>query len=623
MAPSAIPVETTTPTPIPKACAKAHIKSAQVERTLAAVEQHVTKLASDAYSSLDPNYTITEKPIGTRRPIRVACMGAGYSGLMMAIVFSQKMQDKNAELVIYERNEDLGGTWLENRYPGCKCDIPAHNYAFSFAPNPNWPNYYATSEQIHEYMHDVANKYDCNRYIKYKHSVKSAVWNEAKGKWEVDVQNGDGAIVHDEVDVFINAGGVLNNWKWPNIEGLQDFKGKLVHSARWDQEYDFTDKRVAVIGIGSSGIQIVPKLATICKDMDCYVRTQTWISPAPGINEPTANDPEMDPDYNFTEKTLEIFKDPEVLREYRVAIMNRRIENFHRAIADSDIQKKAQELFRKSMKDRLGDSEKGRRAAELLLPSFPVGCRRQTPGPGFLEAITQDNVEMRWDDVQSVTEKGIVTRSGDVKEYDVIVCATGFDTSFKPSFPVVGRNGVNLAEKWTSELPKAYFGFLVPDMPNYFTFIGPNSPISNGSLVLGVQATAVYVYKWLEKLQTESIKSFEVRHDANEEYNQHIQKYLERTVWTKGCRSWYKRGTIDGPVVAIYGGTSFHFMEAIKNPRWEDFAIDRTEEAKANRFAYLGNGFTLRETKSGSVGSTQTLDFDEYFNLFVLPDIHD
>lgn len=313
-----------------------------------------------------------------------------------------------------------------------------------------------------------------------------------------------------------------------------------------------------MIGIGSSGIQIVPKLAKVAKEMDCFVRTQTWISPAPGINEPTANDPEMDDDYNFTEKTLEIFKDPKVLRDYRVAIMDRRIENFKRALADSDVQKKAQEMFRKSMTERLGDSEKGRRAAEMLLPSFPVGCRRQTPGPGFLEAITQDNVELRWDDVQGITEKGIVTRSGEVKEYDVIVCATGFDTSFKPSFPVVGRNGVNLGEKWTMDQPKAYFGFLVPDMPNYFTFIGPNSPISNGSLVLGVQATAVYVYKWLEKLQTESVRSFEVRHDVNEEYNQHMQKYLDRTVWTKGCRSWYKRGTIDGPVVAIYGGKSEH-----------------------------------------------------------------
>jgi hypothetical protein len=141
--------------------------------------------------------------------------------------------------------------------------------------------------------------------------------------------------------------------------------------------------------------------------------------------------------------------------------------------------------------------------------------------------------------------------------------------------------------------------------------------------VLGIQAVGIYVYKWLTKLQTEGYHSFDVRSDVNEEYNQHIQQYLERTVWTRGCRSWYKRGTVDGPVVAIYGGTSFHFMEAIKNPRWEDFNLKRLPGAHSqNRFAYLGNGFSLAETKNKSVGATQTLDFDEYWNLFNLPEIH-
>lgn len=155
------------------------------------------------------------------------------------------------------------------------------------------------------------------------------------------------------------------------------------------------------------------------------------------------------------------------------------------------------------------------------------------------------------------------------------------------------------------------------------SFIGPNSPISNGSLVLGIQAAGIYVYKWLTKLQTEGYHSFDIRSDVNEEYNQHMQQYLERTVWTRGCRSWYKRGNVDGPVVAIYGGTSFHFMEAIKNPRWEDFNLKRLTSAPSqNRFAYLGNGFSLAETKNKSVGATQTLDFDEYWNLFNLPEVH-
>lgn len=414
---------------------------------------------------------------------------------------------------------------------------------------------------------------------------------------------------------------IFSNWKWPNIEGLQDFKGKLIHSANWDQDFDFTGKKVANIGIGSSGVQIVPQLANIVDSMDVYIRTQTWISPAPGINEPTGSDPEMDAELNFTDKTLDIFKDPKTLRDYRAAIMDRRSSNFKRFIADSDLQLKAQELFRKIMIERLGNSAKGQQAAKLLLPDFPVGCRRLTPGPGFLEAITQVNVELRWDDIARITEKGILTRSGEEKEYDVIVCATGFDTSFCPAFPLIGRGGVNLATKWTTELPKAYFGLTVPDMPNYFSFIGPNSTISNGSLVLGIQMTAVYIYKWLDKLQTEDIRSFAVRHEVNDEYNEHMQTYLKRTVWTGNCRSWYKRGTIDGPVVAVYGGTTFHFMEAIKNPRWEDFDIERL--SKTNRFSYLGNGFTKRETVGGTIGTTQTLDFEQYWRLFVPPDIHD
>ncbi|KAJ9608099.1 hypothetical protein H2200_007087 [Cladophialophora chaetospira] len=618
MAPSAMPVDIIQPLDIlpPK---KGHVGVNGITSTQTR-QSHV--FADEVKSGLDPPYQIVEQPIGTHRPLRVACLGAGYSGLMMSIVVSQKMKDSNVEFVIYERNSDLGGTWLENRYPGCKCDIPAHNYAYSFAPKSDWPNYYATSQQIHKYMHEVADKYDCKRYIKLQHSIQEAAWNDESAKWRLSVEDAGGHTFIDHVDVFINAGGVLNNWKWPNIHGLHDFQGTLMHSAQWDKDYDFTGKKVAVIGIGSSGIQIVPQLAKVCGSMDLYIKSKTWISPAPGINEPTDQDPDMDAEYNFTEGTLELFKDPVVLRSYRAAIMNRRIDNFKRAMADSDLQTKAQDLFRKSMSDRLGQTEKGRKAAETLLPDFPIGCRRQTPGPGFLEAIIRDNVEMRWDDIDSITPSGIRSKSGEERQYDVIVCATGFDTTFQPAFPLVGRNGVDLAEKWRVDRPKAYFGIAVPDMPNYFSFVGPNSPISNGSLVIGIQTTAIYIYRWLEKMQSEGIRSIEVLNDVNEEYNQHVQKYMERTVWTRGCRSWYKRGTIDGPVVAIYGGTTFHFIEALKNPRWEDFKLERTSESKYNRFAYLGDGFTRREKKAGSVGATQTIDFDEYWNLFVLPEIH-
>ncbi len=208
----------------------------------------------------------------------------------------------------------------------------------------------------------------------------------------------------------------------------------------------------------------------VAKSLTSFIRTQTWISPAPGINEPTDNDPDMDENLNFSPSTLQAFeKDPELLLAHRRAVMDRRSDNFKRVMKDSDLQAKAQEMFTKSMKARLGDSEKGQRLLRMLLPKFPVGCRRQTPGPGFLEALLQDNVDTRWDDIARITKRGILTKSsGEELEFDAIVCATGFETSFRPSIPIVGRNGVDLAQKWSLDMPKAYWGITVPDFPNYF-----------------------------------------------------------------------------------------------------------------------------------------------------------
>ncbi|KAN0102792.1 FAD/NAD(P)-binding domain containing protein [Hyaloscypha variabilis] len=561
------------------------------------VKTATPSLPTQTLKSANSAYVIQEEPIRTRRPLRVACMGAGYSGLMMAIVVSQKLQDSNLEFVVYERNKDLGGTWLENRYPGCQCDIPAHNYAYSFEQNPEWPNYYATSVQIYEYLKRTSSKYDADRYMKFGHEIKSAIWNESKA----------------------------NAWKYPDIEGITSFKGKLLHSASWDESYDFQNKKVAVIGIGSSGIQIVPKIAPIASHLTSFVRSKTWISPAPGINEPTENDPETDENHNYAPHVIQKFKDdPEFLLQHRRDVMDRRIDNFKRAHTASEHQRKAQELFKKTMTERLGNSEKGRKLAERLVPKFPVGCRRQTPGPNFLETLIRPNVETRWDDIAKITVRGILTRSGEELEFDAIVCATGFDTSFQPRFPVIGRGGASLGEQW-EETPEAYFGIAVPNFPNYFSFIGPNFPISNGSLVLGVQAVSIYIYNCINKLQTENVRSMEVTSEANHDYNEHIQTYLQRTVWVENCRSWYKRGTTDGKVVAIYGGTTFHYSEAIRQPRWEDYKFESmpSGNGKLNRFSYLGNGYTKRETRRGTVGDTQTLTFEDYWNLFVLPAIYE
>lgn len=186
----------------------------------------------------------------------------------------------------------------------------------------------------------------------------------------------------------------------------------------------------------------------------------------------------MDEKYNYAPSVIQRFNDdPVYLQEHRQQLADRRIQNFERSWVGTDLQKEAQVIFAKTMRDRLGDSPKGKKLAEILIPSFPVGCRRQTPGPGFLEALMQDNVDLRWDDIAKITDKGISTKSGEELDFDAIVCATGFDTSFRPSYPVTGRNGVDLAQKWNDGAPEAYFGIAIPEFPNYFSRISLNCRI--------------------------------------------------------------------------------------------------------------------------------------------------
>jgi hypothetical protein len=275
------------------------------------------------------------------------------------------------------------------------------------------------------------------------------------------------------------------------------------------------------------------------------------------------------------------------------------------------------------MLERLGPSEKGKKIAEWLLPDFPVGCRRLTPGPGFLEALGQDNVECVWDGIASISETGILTSDGRHLDIDAIICATGFDCSYQPRFQLIGRNDVSLAQRWQDGDPECYFGTMVSGFPNYFMFIGPNSPISNGGLVQGIQAQAIYIYKCIDKMQTQTIRSMDVSREAMDDYNEHSQAYLRTSVWAEACSSWYKRGTKDGRVVAIYAGSAFHFVAMMRHPRWEDYVFDYVDGKASNRFAFLGNGFTKREARDMTIGDTQTLDFEDFWKLMELPPIYD
>ena len=201
---------------------------------------------------ISDNYKVIDQPIGTIRPVKIICIGAGASGVNLAYQVQRHM--KKTELVVYEKNSGVGGTWFENRYPGCKCDIPSHNYQFAWEPNPNWAEMFSPQEEIRAYLNHCVRKHNLMPYIHLQHRVVAADWDEDSGMWHVRIEDMTRQTVfEDTCHYLINAGGILNNWRWPNIPGLHDFKGKLVHSANWPEHWDYKDLTVAVIGNGSTG----------------------------------------------------------------------------------------------------------------------------------------------------------------------------------------------------------------------------------------------------------------------------------------------------------------------------------------------------------------------------------
>jgi cation diffusion facilitator CzcD-associated flavoprotein CzcO len=563
--------------------------------------------------SVSRQYPIPSQVLHTPQLVQVVCIGAGVSGLATAVRIKETLT--NCDFSIYEKNADLGGTWLENRYPGCACDVPAHAYAYTFEPNPDYSRYYVGSVEIHAYLKAVAKKHDLFKYIRYNHKLVSAVWNEDSGLWDLEFEVLDPEhslaplrTFRRTANVVLNASGLLNNWKWPVIPGLDSFKGHLTHSARFDEGYDYTGKKIAVIGSGSSAIQIVPTLQPEVAHMKSFIRSPTWIAPSQGFVDPMNG--EGPKNFFYTDAEKKAFRDnPEHFLAYRKKIesdMNRTFDTF---LKDSPKQQAAKEQFAKIMKERLGGDEF---LAAIITPKWGVGCRRLTPGQNFLETLVKDNVEVVTDDIVRIESDGLVTQNKATGEetlhiVDALICATGFDTTYRPRFNLVGRQGIPLSKLWadTNDI-EAYLALAVPGFPNYFMFLGPNAPISNGTLIPVIEKQVEYMVTFVRKMQRQRIKSFAVRPDAVKQLNAHHQQFLQRMVFSDGCRSWYKGGRADGKVIGIWPGSSLHYYETISEPRFEDWEYTYREE---NMWAFLGNGWTMLEEKDRENGGNEDLSW--------------
>ncbi|KAH7397965.1 hypothetical protein BKA64DRAFT_624001 [Cadophora sp. MPI-SDFR-AT-0126] len=529
--------------------------------------------------------------LGKPRPVRVIVVGAGISGIAAVKLFNEMLGDQPVSLTVYEKNNDVGGTWFENRYPGCSCDIPAHGYTYSWEGNPSWSRPYVGAKEIFDFYKGRAQAYGVFERLKLSHRVVQAVWNEAQGKWKLEIEDvTNNRIFADEAEVLINAGGFLNSWKWPDIPGIDSYKGTLVHSAKWDDSVSFDNKTVAVIGSGSSAIQIVPRLQKVTTHLFSFVRSPIWITPEFGG--------EFAPEGRNTMFTAEQKatwqSDSAKFLQLRKALEFGSQQTFSLQRKDSEAQK---QLFARCKRDMSAILNKKEGLAEIMIPKFAVGCRRMTPGHGYLEALVEDNVTVVGGGIRRFTSEGLETNDGRSFKVDTIVCATGFDTTYRPSFKVIGQDGKDLRDVWAKE-PRSYISVAASGFPNYFMATGPNFPLANGTVVPCMETTLKYAFKAVRLISTEGVKSISPKERAVEDFQVYKDTLMKEFVWTSSCRSWYKNGLADGKVWGPWPGSATHFMEFLERPRWEDYDINYLT---GNRFDFLGKGVSSREANGGDL----------------------
>ncbi|OGE49328.1 hypothetical protein PENARI_c022G06223 [Penicillium arizonense] len=541
---------------------------------------------------------ISERAVDQPRPLKVIYIGAGISGIIAAIKFREAVPD--LDLTIYEKNPELGGTWYENQYPGCACDVPSHVYQLSFESWTGWSHFFSGADEIREYWNRVAQKYNVRKHIKFQSRCVGARWNDSIGKWFVQIfDEKTGSVFEDSADIFMTGTGLLNEWKWPSIPGLHSFKGKLLHSACWDSTYDMKDKNIAVIGAGSSGIQIVPALLDKVKSMDHYVRSKTWISNQHGGKILSTRTDGKGGNFAYSSEERQAWQsDPASYIEYRKGLELELQTLYSKTQTSSALQASSRAQYKADMERRLKDKPE---LLGNLLPDFPPLCKRLTPGPGYLEALTSPKVNVITTGIDAIEETGVVTSCGTHRAVDAIICATGFQTNPGGGFPIIGRRGVNLREKY-SERPETYLGISTNGFPNFFQSLGPNSFQGAGNLLITMEQVHTYVAEIISRMAYDNIGLVEPKESQVKNFTRFSDKYFERTVYSAECASWYKSSPPGssleerkrGRVTALWPGSSLHALKALQKVRWEDYDLHSYD---GNDFGWFGNGWVMAEQK--------------------------
>jgi cation diffusion facilitator CzcD-associated flavoprotein CzcO len=446
--------------------------------------------------------------------VRIAIVGTGFSGLGLAIKLKQHGLEN---FVILERADDIGGTWRDNTYPGCACDVPSHLYSFSFAPNPDWSRHFSPQREIWAYLRDCARRFGLMRHILFGHELVDAAWDEDAARWRIQTSQWSFT-----ADVLALGNGPLSEPSIPAIPGLERFEGAVFHSAQWDHQHDLTGERVAVIGTGASAIQFVPQIQPQVKHLTLFQRTPPWIIPR--------NDHAISPEWRARYRHY-----PFLQSLARGGIYLQREIGALALVYRPQLTRGAARLARKHLAAQVADP--GLRAK--LTPHYQMGCKRILLSDDFYPAVSQPNVEVVTQRVGEVTAHGVIAEDGPERPVDTIVLATGFRVTDMPAAAHVrGRKGRTLADVW-SDGPRAYLGTTVSGFPNLFLLIGPNTGLGHTSMVYMIESQLAYILDCLRLKRRCGIQAIEPRAEVQVAYNKEIQRRMEGTVWTSGCASWY------------------------------------------------------------------------------------
>jgi cation diffusion facilitator CzcD-associated flavoprotein CzcO len=472
----------------------------------------------------------------------VVIVGSGFGGLGMAI---RLRHAGFHDFTVLERDDGVGGTWRANHYPGAACDVESHLYSFSFEPNPSWSRVFPPQKEILAYLERCADKYDVRGHLRLGTVATSATFDETTGLWTVETNKGERIVAR----AIVAATGGLSRPAYPQIPGLDRFRGRTFHTARWDDAYPLAGKAVGIIGTGASAIQIVPAIAQEVGTLAVFQRTPPWILP----KRDRAIPPEEQERFRKA-PTLQRLARYEQYWRHEIAAVG--------FVKDPRLLKWASTFARRHLDRSVADPA----LRAKLLPRYTMGCKRVLLSNDYYLALARDHVEVVTEGIREVTPRGVLTADGKERRLDALVLATGFEAAeVVAPFAVRGRGGRDLNDAWRDGA-EAFLGITVSGFPNLFLIVGPNTGLGHTSMIFMIESQIAYVESCLTAMRARRLRHVDVRADAQARYNRTLQAKLARTVWsTGGCTSWYR--TRDGKNTTLWPGFTFEYR--FRTRRWD------------------------------------------------------